>query len=307
MKHQSLISGQPINLIYFGSPAFSSKILKSLLFNPLRTTYYELRTIGLVTSPDVPLGRNKTLTPSPVASLAASLHLPTFKPAKLDDSNLAHIKLLKPDLFLVVSYGQIIPQTWLETPRLGVLNLHFSLLPKYRGALCISQAIKNQDQETGITLMAMDEQLDHGPIITQVKVPISTDDDVASLTQRLTSAAIKLLTSALPDYLSGKLTATPQDHSQATFTPTTKTRTRDSAFVSWQDITTKDPATIHALIRSLNPDPGAWTQIPTNRGQIEAKILKTNLTDKLNIETIQLPSRSPISFQQFLAGYSLTL
>src|SRR5689334_3526216 len=138
---------QKKKLIYFGSPDFAGQILETLLNHP------DIDVVGVVTQPDKPLGRQQILTPSPVAQIADKHELPIFKPEKLDDNNLAHIKLLKPDLFLVVAYGKIIPQTWLNTPTLKTLNIHFSLLPKYRGALCVSEALKNGDLETGVTLM----------------------------------------------------------------------------------------------------------------------------------------------------------
>lgn len=283
------------NIVFFGSPAFSAKIMDSLD-----------NVVAAVTSPDAPIGRKAVLTPSAVAQLAQEKHLPVFKPPKLDDNNLTHIKLLNPYLFIVASYGQIIPPSWLQTPPLGVLNIHFSLLPKYRGALCISEAIKNQDQFTGVTLMQMDAELDHGPILAQQQVKIEIDDDVTTLTDKLTIAAIELLNDSLPKFLQNSLPSTPQDHSLATFTPTTKTRTRQEAFVPWDSVINGDPAATHALIRSLNPDPGAWTTIPTDRGPIEAKLIKTSLSDKLTLETIQLPSRSPMPFKQFLVGYKLS-
>ncbi|HEX9008407.1 MAG TPA: methionyl-tRNA formyltransferase, partial [Patescibacteria group bacterium] len=133
------------NLIYIGSPEFSAQILEHLLTTGI------VNVVGVVTQPDKPQGRKQLIVPSPVAQMAANYDLPVFKPAKLDEANLSHLKLLKPDIFLVVSYGKIIPQSWLDLPTIGTFNIHFSLLPKYRGALCISEAIKNQDVETGVT------------------------------------------------------------------------------------------------------------------------------------------------------------
>lgn len=185
-------------IVYFGSPLFSAQILKSLIDSK------EFNMVAIVTNPDKPTGRNKILTSTPVAKVAKEHNIPIFKPQKLDDQNLAHIKLLKADLFLVVSYGKIIPKTWIDTPRIKTLNVHFSLLPKYRGALCIQEAIKNQDKETGVTLMEMDELLDHGPIIAQSKINIDIDDNTASLTEKLTALAQNLLKQKLPTYLTGK-------------------------------------------------------------------------------------------------------
>ena len=315
-----------INLVYFGSPAFSAKILESVI----RIQNSEFKTIGVVTQPDKLLGRRQVLTPSPVAQIAAKYDLPVFKPEKLDDGNLSHLKLLKPDLFLVVSYGKIIPASWLTTPVIGTFNLHFSLLPKYRGALPISEAIKNGDRETGVTLMQMDELLDHGPIISQAKISIDINDNCEALANKLTQAGIELLAANLSHLASGKFPSTPQDNSQASYTPTTKTRTRQSAFIPWPDIqramsNEQSALTTHALNRSLNPDPGAWTKI----GDLEIKIIKTSLKchpresgpwsplrgdpsylyrfpieSGMTLDTIQLPGKNPISWKQFTSGHS---
>jgi len=287
------------NLVYFGSPTFSAQILESLLIS--RTV---LEVVGVVTTPDEPVGRRQIITPSPVAQIASKHKLPIFKPSKLDPQNLAHIKLLKPDIFLVASYGKIIPQNWLEAPSIGSFNIHFSLLPKYRGALCISEAIKNQDKETGVTLMKMDEQLDHGPILVQEKVSIDINDNLESLTPKLTQAAITLLRQNLNKL--EQLSETVQDESQATYTPPIKTRTRQSAFIPWQTIQEAlagtNASAIHALIRSNNPDPGAWTKIDS----LEIKIIQSSLQgSSLKLDNVQLPGKQPISWKQFLAGHPI--
>lgn len=288
------------NLIYFGSPDFSAAILEVILKEA------SVQVVGVVTSPDKATGRKQLLTPTPVGSLAEKYDLPVYKPAKLDDDNLAHLKLTNPDIFLVVSYGKIIPKSWLETPSIGTFNIHFSLLPKYRGALPISEAIKNQDNETGVTLMVMDEQLDHGPIVATKKVGIDIDDDLESLTNKLTQAAITLITTNLPGLASAKFESTPQDETEATLTPQTKTRNRDSAHIDWETLKRaiggKDAAKVHALVRSNNPDPGAWTKID----DLELKIVKTSLTDsRLEINTVQLPGKSAVSMKSFQAGHKI--
>jgi len=288
------------NLIFFGSPLFSATILESIVKNDC------INVVGVVTTPDKPTGRKLTLTPSPVATLASTHDLPVYKPTKLDDANLAHLKILKPDIFLIVSFGKIIPKNWLETPRIGTFNIHFSLLPKYRGALCISEAIKNQDKETGVTLMEMDELLDHGPIISQSKVNIETDDNVATLTTKLTQAAIMLLDDKIPEICAQNYHKKDQDENLATFTPSHKTISHQSAFISFEKIINAtegiNASPMHALVRSLNPEPGAWTKI---QGK-DVKIIKTSLTEnKLIIDTVQLPGKSPIAWKQFIQGHPI--
>ncbi len=297
-----MVKGKPTNLIYFGSPDFSAAILESITHNP----DLSVNVVGVVTAPDKLQGRAQVLTPSAVALTASKFDLPIFKPEKLDDANLAHLKLLKPDLFLVVSYKKIIPETWLTTPTQSTFNLHFSLLPKYRGALCISETIRNQDRETGVTLMVMDAGLDTGPVISQAKIVIDIDDNVATLTTKLTQAGLKLLAEYLPLLSTGKYQAVPQNNAKATITPTTKTRTRETAFIGWSEIKKalhgENAAAAHALIRSLNPDPGAWTRVD----DLDLKLIQTHLNQhnqKLEIELVQLPGKNPISWKNFLSGH----
>ncbi|KKT28973.1 MAG: methionyl-tRNA formyltransferase, methionyl-tRNA formyltransferase [Microgenomates group bacterium GW2011_GWC1_44_10] len=295
------------NLVYFGSPDFSGQILESIINSG------SVNVVGVVTSSDKPQGRKQILTPSPLAVLAGKYDLPVYKPVTIDDANLAHLRLLKPDIFLVISYGKIIPLSWIETPKIGTFNVHFSLLPKYRGALCLSEAIKNQDKETGVTLMEMDEQMDHGPIIDQQRVSIEISDDVATLTTKLTQAAC-----------AQNYSKTLQDESLAVFTPSHRTVSRESAFIPFVKIIDAqrgdDAASVHALIRSLNPEPGAWTCLPAGTAKIdnlEIKLVKTSLissslrggksnSTKLFIDTVQIPGKNPISWKQFLSGHSLT-
>ncbi len=293
------------NLIYFGSPDFSAQILEKIIQSKL------VNVVGVVTTPDKPQGRKQVLTPSPVSEMAGNYDLPIYKPNKLDEANLAHLRLLKPDIFLFVSFGKIVPKTWLESPALGTFNIHFSLLPKYRGALCISEAIKNMDIETGVTLMEMDEKLDHGNIISQAKVTIDMNDDVLKLTTKLTQAAEELLTDKLPEICAQNYTSMPQDESLATFTPSHKTISHASALVpsvkTFNALKGVDAKEVHALIRSLNPEPGAWTTIvPRQGGAIQIKILKTSLvSDKLIIDTVQIPGKNPTTWKQFLSGHKI--
>ncbi len=294
----------PIKIVYFGSPDFSAQILEHLI----ATRAFQI--VGVVTNPDRPTGRHQVLTPSPVAKVALKHHLPLFRPDMLDENNRLHIKLLGADLFLTAAFGKIIPESWLSTPRLNSLNVHFSLLPKYRGALCVSEAIRHGDSQTGVSLIKMDPELDHGPIIGQIKQAIDLDDDVMTLTKSLTDKTKILLDKYLPLYIEGQLTPKPQDHSQATFTPSTTNRTRASALVPWEMIQLArkgNHANItHALIQSLNPQPGAWTEITEKtQSKIQLKILKTKLVDdKLEILDVQVPGKSATTWKQFAAGHS---
>lgn len=297
----------PVKIVFFGSPAFAGRILEHLVDQSKR---YEV--VGVVTSPDRPVGRHRKMTPSPVASVADRYHLPTFKPIKLDSANLAHVKLLEADIFLVAAYGKIIPPDWLTAPKLGTFNIHFSLLPKYRGALCVSEALKNGDSQTGVTLMQMDEALDHGPIIAQEKTDIDPSDNVATLTEKLATQSLGLLDGHLVPFLAGTVKPRAQDETAASYTPSHKSRTRLQAFVPWSDLAAAGEGLgavkTHNLIRSLNPDPGAWTKIadlgvnPLTE-PIELKIIESKVEDGKFIPIkVQLSGKLPITWQQFNAG-----
>jgi len=292
------------NLVYFGSPDFSARILTSLL----QDKNLPFNIVAVVTQPDQPAKRGQQLTPSPVAQVAQQHDLPIYKPSQLNQANLDHLTILKPDLFLVVAYGRIIPQSWLDTPSLGTFNLHFSLLPKYRGGLCVSEPLKHGDHSTGVTLIQLDADMDHGPIVSQTKVNIDINDNVADLTDKLTSTGVDLLLNQLPLISNNTHTLTPQKHSQATYTPKTSTRTRQSAFIPWNTIklalSGKQAIKTHHLIRSLNPQPGAWTEVTSRNKKLTLKILRTHLEkDKLVIDSVQLPSRQPTSWSSFLSGH----
>jgi len=288
------------NLIHFGSPDFSAELLDYLITHPISN----VRVVAVVTNPDKPTGRSGNLTPSPVAKVAQHHRLPIFKPRQLDSANLSHLKLLNPHLFLIVAFGKIIPPNWISTPSIASLNIHFSLLPKYRGALCVSEPIKNQDEHTGVTLMEIDEQLDHGPIIAQLKQKISPNDNTATLTKKLTRKATELLEENLPRYLGGEILPQPQNHSQASYTPATSTNNRQNAFIPWEKLKAamdgNESRKIHALTRSFNPDPGSWTTIDN----INIKIISTSVEEgKLHINKLQIAGKNPISWKQFLSGH----
>ncbi len=292
------------NLVYFGSPDFSANILQNLL----KDKSLPFNITAIVTQPDQPSSRGQKMTPSPVAQLAQQHDLPVYKPKQLNSANLDHLKLLKPELFLVVAYGKILPQSWLDTPSLGTFNLHFSLLPKYRGGLCVSEAIKNGDSKTGVTLIQLDTHMDHGPIIGQIDQDIDINHNVTDLLTKLTSTGTSLLQQQLPLIASKKHSLTPQDHSKATHTPLTSTRTKKSAFIPWDTIKLslkgKQSIKTHHLISSLNPQPGAWTKINIKQKEYIFKIIHSHIDqDKLIIDTIQLPSKQPTSWQAFLSGH----
>jgi methionyl-tRNA formyltransferase len=204
--------GLIMRILFMGSPQFSVPSLRDL------ASYYNL--IGVITQPDRPAGRGKTLRPSPVKIAAQDLSLNILQPRRIkDDDSIAQIENLKPDLIVVVAYGQILPKDILDIPTHGCLNIHASLLPRWRGAAPIHAAILHGDEETGISIMLMDVGLDTGPVISQTKVTIQAHETTGDLSDRLSVVGAELIIKILPGYLKGEITPIPQDESMVTYAP----------------------------------------------------------------------------------------
>ena len=208
---------------------------------------------AVVTQPDKPRGRDLKLQPSPVKSLAFKLNLPVLQPARArDEQFIAELRALKPDLIVVVAYGHILPPAILELPKFGCLNVHTSLLPKYRGAAPIQWAIANGETETGVTVMKMDAGLDTGPIVSQRRTPILPEDDSAMLHDRLAALGAELLLETVPDFVAGRIQPQPQPAEGASYAPKIK---KEDGRIDW-----KLPAkTIWNRLRAFTPWPGAFT------------------------------------------------
>lgn len=220
----------------------------------------------VITQPDRPVGRKQELAPPPVKVWARANGIPCIQPERISDAE-KEIQASGADVMVVAAYGQIIPQGVLSRPANGCVNLHTSLLPKYRGASPIQNAIMNGDPETGVTVMVMDEKMDHGPVLAQLKVPILDSDDFTSLHAKLAEDAAVLLAGTLPEFLAGRVTPQEQDHTAATIVNTIK---RDDARLDW----TRNAREIFNMTRALNPEPGTWTTL----GKKSVKILKTEET-----------------------------
>lgn len=207
----------------------------------------------VVTPPDKPAGRKKVLTASPVKMWAQLLGIKVLQPIKIEDE-FETLKNSGADVFIVGAFGQIIPQVVLDIPTKGSLNLHTSLLPKYRGASPIQNAIMNDDKETGISVIVMDEKMDHGPILAQASTKIEDFDTYPKLHAKLAVLAGKLLSETLPQWLDGKIQPQEQNHEQATFVKLIK---RDDARIDW----TQPARKIVQKVKALNPEPGTWTTL----------------------------------------------
>jgi len=208
------------------------------------------------------------------------------------------IEKLKPDLIIVASYGKIIPRKILEIPKYGCLNVHPSLLPKYRGPSPIQTAILNNDKETGVTIILMDEKIDHGPILGQRELEFSIFNfQFSKLHNKLAELGVKLLIETIPKWINGKIKAKPQNHSKATYTKILK---REDGKIDWS----KPCREIERQIRAFNPWPGTFTFIKHKNKTLRVKILEANVKDnKLIIKKLQPEGKKPMTFEEFQRGY----
>jgi methionyl-tRNA formyltransferase len=208
---------------------------------------------AVVTQPDRPKGRDLKPQSSRVKVLAQKLGLPVLQPARArDEKFIADLRGLTPELIVVAAYGQLLPPEILDLPRYGCLNVHTSLLPKYRGAAPIQWAIARGDTETGVTIMKMDAGLDTGPMVAQRRTPISPEDDSASLHDRLARLGAELLVQTIPDYVAGKIQPQPQPAEGVSLAPKIK---KEDGRIDWQ----LPAQTIWNRLRAFTPWPGAFT------------------------------------------------
>ncbi len=231
-----------LKILFIGTSEFSVPALKKLKEN-------RLNIISVITQPDRPVGRKKELTPSPVKVAAQELELPILQPENISTIT-DKIRELNPDLTVMISYGQIIPKKIIDIPRYGTLNIHPSILPKYRGSSPIQNAILNQDKQTGVAIMLVDEKMDHGPILNIKKVK-TYNKDYLTLHNELAALGARLLIEVIPQYITGQITAREQNHEKATFTKILK---RTDGKIDWS----KKVKKIEAQIRAYRPWPGSW-------------------------------------------------
>ena len=236
-------------IIYFGTPEFAIPPLEALI-----RSGYDVMIV--VTAP----------VKSAVKEFASRYNLKVLQPQSLKDDQLFEtFKKLEPELCIVASYGKIIPQMCLDIPKFGFINIHPSLLPKYRGPSPVPTALLNGDTLTGVTIMKLDAEMDHGPIVAQQEVSIEADDNFITLIHKLFDIGTKLLINTLPDYLAGKIQPQEQDHSQATYSQLIKTEDAEIKL---------DDTVITAInkIRALNPEPGTYILLEPSK-KMRLKIL----------------------------------
>jgi methionyl-tRNA formyltransferase len=245
-------SNNAFTIVFMGTPDFAVPSLTALLDHGENV-------VAVVTQPDRPKGRGRKLTAPPVKQLALDAGLPVLQPEKIRGQDfLAQLKDFQPDLIVVTAYGRILPGRLLNMPPLGTINVHGSLLPKYRGAAPVQWAILNGDSETGVTIMQMDEGMDTGDILLTRKIPIGPDDTAATLMTKLADLGGRALTAALGLLRDGKLAPTRQDENLATTAPPL---VKTMGLVDWS----KPAAEISCQIRGMDPWPTTYTSIAGKR------------------------------------------
>ncbi len=296
-----------MKIVFFGTSEVGLPILEALAD--------EHDIIQVVTSPDAPVGRSQQITPSPIAQFSIQHKLPLQKPATVKNNPefIEQLESLGADIFIVVSYGKILPLELLSIPRLQTVNVHFSLLPLYRGAAPIQHALLNGETETGTTIFILDEQVDHGPILAQAKLSIKPDDNFTTLAEKLSKLSADLLIEILPDYESGALTPQEQNHEAAT---TTGLIRKEDGRVVWSNTASY----IYNQFRAFQAWPGIWTTWdgqnvkildckPTGQieeldpGSIHDNIVTCGGGSQLELITIQLAGGNPVPIGDFLKGH----
>jgi methionyl-tRNA formyltransferase len=246
-----------VRVVFLGSGSFAIPSLEAVA-----RAGHEIAAV--VTQPDKEKGRGRALAPPPLKPVAQDLGLTVLQPAKVRSADtLAALAPLHPDVQIVVAYGQILPRTVLDLAPRGTINVHASLLPRYRGAAPIQWAIANGEPETGVTTMLLDDGLDTGPILEARATPIGVEESAGELQERLASMGALLLLETLAALAAGSLTAVPQDHARATLAPILK---KSDGLLDWH----RPARELHDRVRGFSPWPGAFTQFRNQQLKVHA-------------------------------------
>lgn len=268
-----------LKIIFFGTPHFVVPVLEML--------YKNHQVVGVVTAPDTKVGRKQIMTPTPVAKFADEHNIAVFKPKSLSKDNLKSLIInLKADLFIVAAFGKIIPQSVLDIPKYGALNIHPSSLPRYRGPSPLQTAILKGDTQSAITIMKMDAEMDHGSIVKTEGFRLSEQDTFETLSTKAFLEAIPLLREIIPEFIHGTIPLQEQDHSKATYT---KIITKDDGYFDINN--PPSPESLDRMIRAYYSWPGVWTRW-------NGKIVKF-----LPKEAVQMEGKKPMLLKDFLNGY----
>ena len=297
-----------MKIIFFGTPEFAVPSLKMLV----HTKGIEI--VSVVTQPDKAIGRKQVITPPPVKKTALELGIEVIQP-KTSKRLLESLKNVQVDFFVVIAYGMIIPEELLKTPRYGCVNVHASLLPKYRGASPIHESLLNGDKETGISIIKLDKELDHGDIFFIKRIKIEEKDTFPFLNNKLSETSSFILPLVLNDIMTGKLPPIPQNHKNATFCRKIE---KDEGKINWTEKTAEN---IKNMIRAYTPWPSVYTTINNKTIKIlEADTAEENITPgKFLVENntvkigtkkgclipkvIQVEGKKPMDIKSFLNGY----
>lgn len=260
-----------LRVVFMGTSDLSEKILETLIENK-----YNL--VGVFTKQDMKVGRKQELVAPLVKQLAEKNGIAVFQPARFNAEAVENLRDLKPDLVIVAAYGRIIPKTALEIPGFGCINVHVSLLPKYRGPSPIQNALLNGEKETGVTIMLMDEGIDTGDILTQEKIAIEQDDNTEILMEKLSVVGANLLMKTIPLWIERKIESQPQDHSKASLCQLIE---REDGRIFWTDSAEE----IFNKYRGLTPWPGIFTYWKNDTQIMRLKLVtiglqKTNPLEK---------------------------
>lgn len=230
-------------IVFMGTPEISASVLEGII-----SSGYNV--VAVIAQPDRPVGRKKVLMPVPTKVVATNHNIPVYQPLKIR-KEYEFVNELHPDVIITLAYGQIVPQGLLDIPPIGCLNLHGSLLPKYRGAAPIQYALMNNDKVTGMTLMKMVKEMDAGEMYAKEEVEIDPSDNSTSLFKKMGDAALRLILRELPTILGGKLVGTPQDETLVSFAPSIKPEEEKLDLI-------KSKEELHGYIRALSDVPGAY-------------------------------------------------
>ncbi len=295
-----------LRLVFMGSPEFALPALRDLAQS------YDV--IGVVTQPDRASGRGRGVKAPPVKTLALELDLPIVQPEKLrEPSAIQQLRVWNPEIIVVAAFGQILRKDVLDLPPYGCINVHASLLPRWRGAAPINAAILAGDEETGVTIMKMDAGLDTGPMLTQKSIRLTRDDTAGSVATTLSQLGADLLIETLPDYISGKLIPRPQPEEGVTYAPLLK---KEDGLLDFS----RPAVELERRVRAVNPWPGAYmdfdgTVLKVHRAHIEAGNVEVGMRlvhgrqaavgvggGILVLDEVQPPGKKPMTGKAFVSG-----
>jgi methionyl-tRNA formyltransferase len=291
-----------IKIVFLGTPEFSSIVLDKLIKN-------NYRPVLVITAPDKPVGRKKIITPSATKVLSQKYKIPVLQPNKINDIN-TKIKDLKPDLGIVVAYKQIIPKDILSIPKYGFLNIHPSLLPKYRGPAPIQTALLNGDKKTGVTIILIDAEMDHGKIVSNINYQIKDNIIFEELSNDLAELSAELLIATIPKYINKEIQPKEQDESKVSFTKIIKKEDGEIDL-------SKSAQEIERQVRAFNPWPGSFFFLKKKGKKIRIKILEAYASESENphkvslkckkdylvINKLQQEGKKPLLAEEFKKGF----